>query len=214
MAVSVRLWDWPVRLTHWLLVLLFATSWVTAEQGWLEVHRASGLTMLAFILFRIYWGIFGSDTARFGTFVRGPAEVLRYVRGLALPSAGHNPLGGWSAVALLAALLSQTLLGLFAVDVDGIHSGPLAAYVNFETGRRAAHWHRSVFDILLWLVAVHTIAILAYFFVKRQNLILPMVTGFKHGPCASPAKLYFAPSWRAWIGMGLAGLLVVLLIIW
>ena len=75
---------------------------------------------------------------------------------------GHNPLGALSVLALLGLLLAQIVLGLFAVDVDGIESGPLSTYVSFDTGRVAAEWHEAVFDVLLWLIGLHVAAVLFY----------------------------------------------------
>ena len=78
--VRVRVWDVPIRLVHWLVVALFAFSWWTAESGRLEWHLYSGLGLLALVLFRVYWGFFGSSTARFGRFVRGPGAIWGYIR--------------------------------------------------------------------------------------------------------------------------------------
>ena len=134
-AARVRVWDVPTRLVHWLIVALVGASWWTGETGRLEWHRWSGYTLTGVILFRIYWGFFGSSTARFARFVRGPRGVIDYLRGRWAVAAGHNPLGSWSVLALIVLLVTQVALGLFAVDVDGIESGPLSTYVSFEMGR-------------------------------------------------------------------------------
>src|SRR5688572_22217569 len=103
----------------------------------MDWHRYSGYTMLGLLTFRIYWGIAGSSTARFARFVAGPRAVLNHLR---LPREerarvmGHTPLGGWSVVALLLAMIVQVSLGLFATDIDGIESGPLSHLVSFDTG--------------------------------------------------------------------------------
>jgi cytochrome b len=176
-AAQVRVWDVPTRLVHWLLVVLIAFSWWTAETGRLQWHRWSGYVLLGLMLFRIYWGFAGSSTARFGRFVRGPRTIVSYLKGTWTPAAGHNPLGAVSVVALLVLLLLQIALGLFAVDVDGIESGPLSEFVSFETGRAAAGWHEAVFNVLMTVIALHVLAVLYYLLVKRQNLIAAMVTG-------------------------------------
>src|SRR5262249_49755834 len=131
---------------HGLFVLLVSLSWYTGKNGLLTEHRVFGYAILTLVLFRIYWGFGGSSTARFAQFVRGPRSVLRYVRAFCRheepPTClGHNPLGAWNVIALLFLLLLQCTLGLFAVDVDGLGSGPLAAYVRFETGRQVARVH-------------------------------------------------------------------------
>jgi cytochrome b len=130
------------------------------------------------LIFRLIWGVIGGSTARFTSFVRSPLQVLRYLFGKAsLKNSGHNPLGGYSVLAMLAALVVQCVSGLFATDVDGLNSGPLSYLVSFDQGRIAAKVHSQSFNVLLVLVGLHIIAISYYLVVRRQNLILPMVTG-------------------------------------
>lgn len=172
----VRVWDVPVRITHWAFVVGVLFSWWTAETGRLEWHRWSGYTLLGLVLFRLYWGFLGSSTARFSQFVRGPRAIAAYLKGSGEPRAGHNPLGALSVLALLALLLAQVVLGLFAVDVDGMESGPLSLYVSFEAGRVAAQWHEWIFNALMTVVVLHVLAVL-YYLVRKQNLIGAMFTG-------------------------------------
>lgn len=202
----MRVWDLPTRLVHWLLVAGIGMSWWTGETGRLEWHRWSGYGLLGLVLFRIYWGFFGSSTARFARFVRGPRTVLAYLRGAWPVAPGHNPLGALSVVALLALLATQIVLGLFAVDVDGIESGPLSLYVSFEGGRAAAHWHGALFDVLLWLIALHIAAILYYGLVRKQNLAASMLHGEREFPAAIPAVQH-ASVVRLVVGVVLAALL-------
>ena len=178
---TVRVWDAPTRIVHWALVLAFLFSWGAAEYHNYGPHRISGYVVLGLLIFRLIWSVAGSDTARFRHFVRGPSAVWTYARGLpdrAVAAAyGHNPLGGWSVVAMLLALIVQVGLGLFAVDIDGLESGPLADYVDFDTGRRAATLHHLSFKLLLALVALHVAAVLFYALWKRRDLVMPMLTG-------------------------------------
>lgn len=176
-VVRVRVWDVPTRVTHWTFVVVFGVLWWTAETGRMEWHRWAGYTLLALLLFRVYWGFFGSSTARFSRFVRGPRAIGAYLKGDWVPAAGHNPLGALSVVALLGLLLLQVGLGLFAVDVDGIESGPLSLYVSFETGRAAAEWHEIVFTALQIVIGLHLVAVFFYLLGKRQNLIGAMFSG-------------------------------------
>lgn len=202
----MRVWDVPTRLFHWLTVLSVAGAWWTAETGRLEWHRWSGYMVLGLVIFRIYWGFFGSSTARFRQFVRGPRAIASYLRGAWPVAAGHNPLGALSVLALLMTLLLQIVLGLFAVDVDGIESGPLSLYVSFETGRAAAEWHDRLFNLLLGLVVLHILAILWYRVVKKEGLLAAMF----HGRRAYPAELppVLPASWlRLVIGVVIAVLL-------
>jgi cytochrome b len=202
----VRVWDAPTRLCHWLIVLSVAFSWWSGKSGRLEWHRWSGYLLLGVALFRVYWGFFGSSTARFASFVRGPRVIASYLRGTWPATPGHNPLGALSVLALLLALLAQIVLGLFAVDVDGIESGPLSTYVSFEAGRTAAHWHHRVFDALLWLIALHIVAILWYLLFRRENLLGAMLRGTRTFP-GTPAPLRPASAARLLVGVGLAALL-------
>jgi cytochrome b len=202
----VRVWDLPTRLVHWLLVAGVALSWWTGETGRLEWHRWSGYGLLGLVAFRIYWGFFGSSTARFRQFLRGPRTVVGYLRGAWTPAPGHNPLGALSVLALLALLVAQIVLGLFAVDVDGIESGPLSLYVSFDAGRSAAKWHGAIFDALLWVIALHIAAIAYYVFVKKQNLGAAMLHGEREYPRPLPA-VQQATAARFIVGIALAALL-------
>ncbi len=149
----------------------------------MEWHRYCGYALLGLIVFRLYWGVAGSTSARFQSFVRGPGTILTYLHtlpGRASPkSAGHNPLGALSVLALLALLSTEVVLGLFSVDVDGIESGPLAAWISFDAGRTCATWHHLVFNGLLWLIGLHLAAIVFYAAYKRDNLVAPMIHGRK-----------------------------------
>lgn len=201
----VVVWDLPVRLLHWLIVVCVGVSWWSAEQRLMEVHRYSGYALLGCIVFRLYWGFAGSSTARFREFVRGPRAIAAYLREPPQPAPpGHNPLGGWSVVTLLALLVAQVGLGLFVTDVDGLESGPLSYLVSFETSRTLADVHEIVFNILLGFVVLHVVAVLFYLLVRRTNLIGAMLTGRR--PAATHATL--VSLWRAVPGLALAGLVV------
>jgi cytochrome b len=199
----VRVWDLPTRLSHWTTVILFGVCWWTAETDDMRWHRLAGYGVLGAVLFRLAWGFWGGQTARFGDFVRGPAATWRYVRKLfgrrgdaTPPPLGHNPLGAVSIIVMLALLLAQAALGLFAVNVDGFDSGPFSRWVSFDTGRRFAHWHAADFDLLLLMIGVHLTAIAFYRLVRKESLVPAMIHGFKRG-APSAAAPYFVPWWRA-----------------
>jgi len=194
-------WDLPTRIFHWGIVLLIGFSWWSAETHRMEWHYRSGLTICFFVLFRILWGIVGTDTARFSHFVKGPRAVLDYLRpregAPVVTPLGHNPVGGWNVIVLIALMAMQVTLGLFAVDVDGIESGPLSFLVDFDQGRRAAELHEAIFNLLIIFSVIHIAAVLFYLVVRRRNLVTPMVTGYDNieGKDAS-AQARKAPSWR------------------
>jgi cytochrome b len=190
-----RIWDAPTRIFHWSIVLLIPFLWWTAEEGRLDLHIPAGLAMLGLVLFRLLWGLIGSSTARFASFVKGPRAIVRHLGGRAAPAIGHSPLGALSVVAMLAALAAQVGLGLFATDEDGLVSGPLAHLVSYETSEALTDWHDSTFDLLLILIALHLAAILFYALVKRRDLVRPMITGRAAAEDTSET-MRPAPAWR------------------
>lgn len=196
-GVRARLWDAPVRIVHWALVALILFSWWASEDH-LNWHRWSGYTILGLVVFRVLWGFAGGGAARFASFVKGPGQVVAYARTLfdRAPSdvPGHNPMGGWSVLAILAVLLAQVGTGLFTVDIDAFEGGPLSDRVSFETGRAMAEVHELVFRVLQGLVVLHVAAVVFYLVYKRTNLIRPMVTGWRTFP--SDPGLAGAPAWR------------------
>jgi cytochrome b len=201
----VKVWDLPTRLFHWLIVLLIAFSWWSAETGRMDWHYRSGLAALALLAFRLLWGLIGGSTARFSHFVKPPAGVLGYLRrpaGLPVP-AGHNPLGGYRVIAMLLALTVQVGTGLVAVDVDGLESGPLSPLVSFSQGRTAADIHETSFAVLQGLIVLHLLAIV-YYRLRGRKLILPMVTGRDPQLGADAGEVRGGGFVRAALALGLA----------
>lgn len=186
---ATRVWDLPTRVFHWSLVALVVCNGITGQfaahlgSDWMQRHMLSGYAILALLLFRLAWGFVGNRHARFAGFVRGPRAVFGYLASLRSekPPAhvGHNPLGGWSVVALLGALALQAGSGLFLSDEDLGVEGPLAKHVANKTVDLMASVHEAGFWLLLALVAIHLGAILFYRFAKGQNLVGPMITGSK-----------------------------------
>jgi cytochrome b len=211
-AAGAAVWDLPIRAFHWLLVLLIAAAWWTADHDQMQLHRPIGYAIAGLLAFRLWWGVAGASTARFTGFVRGPRTVARYaaalLRGRVEPGPpGHNPMGGWSVVALLSILVAEVGLGLFTVDVDGVESGPLADRVSFEAGRFAAHWHHWLFNGLLALIVLHLCAIAVYA-LRKDNLIGPMITGRK---ASIERGMQPVAPWRLVVGIVLAVLVAVAL---
>ena len=213
----IPVWDAPLRLFHWLLAALVVFSFVTGKVGggWLEWHMKSGYTILALLLFRLGWGIFGSDTARFASFLRGPLGAWRYVRALRAPGAartiGHNPLGGWSVVAMLAVLLAQAASGLMADD-EIATQGPLAAKVSNAVVAKMSALHAYNQWTLVVLVALHLLAVAYYQWGRRVDLIGPMVHGSAvvDEAAAAPAQ---SPAWLAALLLAAAAVAVYALVV-
>lgn len=181
----VPVWDLPIRIFHWLLVLLVVLSFVTGKMGGtvMQYHEWSGVAVLVLLLFRLIWGFVGGAQARFSVFVTGPRKVFDYARSFFRADAkhylGHNPMGGWSIIAMLVTLSIQAGTGLFAND-DILTEGPLFEWVSKDTSDWLTRIHHINQNVLVALVALHIGAILFYLVVKRENLVAPMITGFKH----------------------------------
>jgi cytochrome b len=170
-----RVWDLPIRLFHWILAALIAFSWWSAEYHHDDWHIWSGLAILTLLFFRLMWGLVGSSTARFSSFVRGPAAVRAYLQGK-WRGIGHSPLGAFSVIALLGATAVQVGLGLFSEDEDGLMTGPLSRLVSADTSDIARELHEIWFYVLLALIGLHVAAILFYR-LRGKPLVKAMFTG-------------------------------------
>jgi len=179
-SASRLVWDLPVRLIHWALVLSVAAAWATHYAGveWFAWHRRFGYAVLVLVAFRIVWGFAGTRHARFSNFVRGPRGLLAHVRGQAGAAPGHSPLGALSVLALLVLLLLQASTGLFAND-EIMNMGPFYGLIAPELSNRITSLHRASSEWLLVLIALHVAAVAFYVRVRRQPLIRAMVTGRK-----------------------------------
>lgn len=168
----ILVWDWPVRIGHWLLVAAFAVAWLTSESEELRlVHAIAGGTVVGVILFRLLWGFLGTRHARFANFVRGPRAVIDYVggllRGRPAHETGHNPAGGWAILALLS-------LGLL--------SGASGWFIYQDIG---GHWveelHESLAALMLAVALVHVAGVAVGSLAHRENLVRAMFNGRKQG---------------------------------
>jgi len=184
---NIRVWDLPLRLFHWLLVVCVAGAYFCVKsagitEGWLSEtgldwmtwHSRFGYAVLTLILFRLVWGVIGPYYARFTQFVVGPRKIAAYLRTTQW-TAGHNPLGAWSVIAMLLAFGVQAASGLFASD-DILFEGPLSGLNPVASGFLNSVHHASEW-VLVALVALHLCAIAYYSVFRRQPLIRAMVTG-------------------------------------
>ena len=182
---KIRVWDLPLRLFHWVLVFTVVSAILAEEKGgdamiW---HFRLGYTALTLVLFRIVWGLVGSRYARFFEFIKAPSAVIAYIKGMrngtANKSVGHNPVGGFSVLALLGIVLIQATTGLFSMD-EHDHQGPLSQYVGAKWSEIISDFHADVSGTLIYiLIGLHLVAIAYYYFFKKDNLLTPMVTGDK-----------------------------------
>jgi len=176
---TVYVWDVPLRLFHWSLLAAVATSLFTAEFGPMSVHLISGHVVLALLAFRLVWGVAGGRHARFASFVKGPGAVIAYARKLksGMPAAhpGHNPMGGWSVLAMIAALCVQAASGLYAND-DILTEGPLADTVSKSTSDFLTYIHHLSSNAVYALIVLHLAAV-AFYSYKGQKIVAAMITG-------------------------------------
>jgi cytochrome b len=185
--VAVKVWDLPTRVFHWALLVVFlfqaASGWIGGEL--MRWHLYSGYALLILVVFRILWGFAGGTHARFASFLAGPAATFRFARRLfsrqAVPQLGHNPLGGWSVVLMLASLALQAATGLAAND-GVMTEGPLVKWVSIETSHLLSLVHRWNFWVLVVLASLHTLAVVFHLVVKKDDVLTPMFTGEKLVP--------------------------------
>jgi cytochrome b len=204
-----QVWDLPVRVFHWSLVLAVIAAFVTNKLGvrTFKYHVWAGYAVIVLVAFRLIWGLVGTRHARFWNFVRGPAETLTYARDLVTGKdqhyPGHNPLGALMVLALLGALATQSILGLFGND-EIFNVGPLAGYVSKELSLALTSIHRQLFYWLAGAVALHVLAVVAHKIFKNENLVRAMITGRKplHAAPADEA-IHASRSWLA-AALGLA----------
>ncbi|WP_020396060.1 cytochrome b/b6 domain-containing protein [Thiolinea disciformis] len=190
----VRIWDIPTRVFHWTLVLGIAFMWFSGEAEntslWMPWHMRVGIFLLSLVIFRILWGFIGSDTNRFSQFVKPPIQALSHLGDLKTSGTayhlGHNPLGAWMVLALLATILAQALTGLFASD-DIMFEGPLFHLVSESTAGSITGLHHLFFNFILALALFHMAAIAFYRIKKRTNLVKAMLTGSADWPNTQPA---------------------------
>lgn len=199
---DVTVWDPLLRLTHWSFALLVPAMWWTAENSKWALHRRLGLVLLGLLVFRVLWGFLGPETARFRQFVTGPGAVLAYLREGKANPIGHSPLGGWSTLALIGAMLLQVGLGLFAGDpFDGM-TGPLNPLVGAVLADTITGFHETFFWVLAGFIALHLGAI-AFYAARGNDLLSPMVGGDRP-PMPGIEGIGPAPWGRGLLACGLA----------
>jgi len=191
---TVRVWDLPTRLFHWILAVAVIAQVVTAKIGGNAMvwHFRLGYLVFTLLAFRILWGLVGGRWSRFASFIYAPSTVMRYLRGNARSDehldVGHSPLGALSVFGLLAILALQVGTGLFADD-EISNTGPLIKYVSGATSLALTRWHKTLGQwLIITLVLLHVGAVLFYLLKRRRNLIVPMLTGDKALPAAVPAS--------------------------
>ena len=180
-------WDWPLRIWHWLFAVSVSASLVTGLLGdiaLMEWHLRLGYCALGLLLFRIGWAFWGSRYARVGSFRTSPSRFVAHFRG----RAGHEPRtapGAALAILLVVAVATQAVSGLYTTD-EIFTEGPLVRGAGDETVEAMTWLHHRTFWIVLTLISVHLLAHLIYA-LRRDPTPLSMFTGRKR-VVAEPAR--------------------------
>jgi cytochrome b len=180
MKRTLRIWDLPTRLFHWLLVICIAGAVICVNIGGnlMQWHAYFGYATLSLVLFRVLWGFIGAVHSRFITFVPSPQRLIAFLSGKQGGGLGHSPLGSLSVIALLLVVGIQASTGLFTDD-DIAFQGPLAKYVPNATVSLLGSIHAFNSNILFGLIGLHLLAIAYYQWVKRTSIVMPMIQGDK-----------------------------------
>ncbi|TRX52825.1 cytochrome b/b6 domain-containing protein [Thalassomonas sp. M1454] len=176
---KVKVWDRFTQIFHISQLILLALLWYSGEEANFELHFICGFILLALWLTRITWGFIGSDTSKFANFIKSPLKVIKAWcdNTITEPHSGHNPVGGYMVLALLATIGLQIVSGLFSSD-DVFSEGPLYAMVSDSLASTMDSLHHSNFDILLVLVVLHALAGVFHVF-RGDNVIAAIITGNK-----------------------------------
>ncbi|GCF88099.1 cytochrome b/b6 domain-containing protein [Shewanella sp. M-Br] len=202
--VKIKVWDLPTRIFHWGMVCLLALLWWSADAGEMQWHQIFAYSLLILIGFRILWGLIGSDTARFSHFVHHPKVVLDYLRSIRTKGMsvvlGHNPIGGYMVIALIGIISLQLVTGLFATD-DIFTEGPLYSYVNSDISGFLTWLHKTNFNLILLLSAIHVLAVIIHA-MKGDKLVGAMISGYKKVSkvafsSSAKSELRFKSEWLA-----------------
>jgi cytochrome b len=190
----IYVWDLPLRIFHWGLVICVLGAIVTGSLGgnsfiW---HFRFGYCVIGLLAFRIVWGFMGSQYSRFSSFPPSPGKAMAYLKseikgetssellsvGKPLSNLGHNPLGAFSVYAILLVLIFQVSTGLFANDAI-MWDGPFKNYVSNDTSDLLTTLHQINRILLLALIGLHLAAMAFYTWVKKERLVGAMVSGYK-----------------------------------
>jgi cytochrome b len=203
----VLVWDIPIRVFHWLIVVLVVAAYATWRLNWMVWHGWVGDALLTLLLFRLLWGFFGGDTARFSRFLTSPRLAFRHLkyafRREPDRQVGHNPAGGWMVLLLLALLLVETLTGLYVAN-DIADEGPLTEVVPAWAANAIASSHAILWDALLAAIILHVLAIAGFAAIKGQDLLRPMITGTKVLPASIAAPQAGSPARAGLLLLGCA----------
>jgi cytochrome b len=206
---KVKVWDGFIRSFHWLLVLSIAVLYLSADEGMIELHFVTGFFTLALIVTRLIWGVIGSSTAKLSALIHSPKAVFKGLRA-PVDSLGHSAPGSYMVLLFFILVITQLFSGL--MSSDGILTdGPLVQYISSDTVDFANWLHGLNFEILLYAIGLHVLAIIVYR-VKGKPLVKAMITGLKEQQDESKQKVVIKAPWLPWVIF--LSLLVLLAFTW
>jgi cytochrome b len=180
---EIRVWDPFVRFFHWSVVVAFLLAYLTEDV--MLVHSWAGYYILVMVVLRLFWGFIGTRHARFRDFIYSPVEVMTYLKDLSLLRArhyrGHNPVGGWMVLLLLALLVLTGITGVVLYAVED-SAGPLAGLLSGSPGWMEdlfEELHEAMANFTLLMVFVHIAGVLVASMLHGENLVSAMLSGRK-----------------------------------
>lgn len=180
MTKKIKVWDLPVRVFHWSLVISVLACLITIRMGEIDYHKYAGVSVFSLIIFRIVWGFIGSKHARFSDFIRGPKTILQYLKTSISPTEGHNPAGAYMVLFMLSFLLWQSTSGLFtSSDSWFTGSAPFAHLISSSLSEKITGFHELGEKVIYGMIGLHLLAISLYKLLKKQNLAITMITGHR-----------------------------------
>ena len=178
---TVKAWDPLVRVFNWSLVFFFLLAFASGDE-WTSLHVWAGYAVAMLVAFRLLWGVIGTRTARFPTFVKSPRAAMRHLGAMLTGKAphylGHNPLAAMMVVALLASIGLTAFSGMVLIASEG--QGPLAGTIFAGIdGEAMEEVHEFFANLTLLLVFAHVAGVVVSSLLEGENLAKAMITGRK-----------------------------------
>jgi len=218
LSKHVLIWDLPLRIFHWLFAFTVIASWYTSDQDndLIELHMQLGYFALGLLVFRVLWGFVGTKHSLFTSFIPTPKRLVLYIKNLSNnrieSSVGHNPLGSLMVILMILLISLQAISGLFIND-DVFSSGPYYESVSKDIEKIMVFLHHNVFDFMIAAIILHLVAIGYYVRIKKQSLILPMITGKKAEKINNTLEIKHSKLWTALLVVIVAAIFVYWLVV-
>jgi cytochrome b len=180
----IRVWDPLVRIFHWSLAACFLIAYVV-EDDMLNLHVLAGSIVFGLIIFRLIWGVMGTEHSRFADFICSFKQIIQHLRDLVrlhpAQHTGHTPVGGVMIFLLLLGLLILTLSGIMLYALEGalLPFAGLMTGVDLDTTVLIEHIHGWAADLLVLFILFHVAGVLFESLLQKQNLVRAMITGYK-----------------------------------